>query len=288
MNMRRRHKIVRSAVAVVVPLAGWFVFAPAAVAGVPAYDNSQDTVVCTTITKGLIKAVPPLSLIPPFASATTISVSGTLGGCVSPSHPTLVFPEGKSKFKGTINGTTNNCLSLNGPTTGTGALTVTWGATDSGTACTAGPLFGGGCNSNADCTACVGGANDKKVCVVAADCPGGTCTTGTCTTGNGAALSQKTSNVTLPSGAAVGTQGVALRVPASPTFPTAAYGTFVVGAANGVAVAPAVGGGFQGGDAGATSTATLVTTQSVQSALGSCVGKGIKQLNVGLGALNLQ
>lgn len=230
--MRRRHKIVMSAVAAVVPLAGWFAFVPAAAAGVPPYDNSQDSVICTTVTKGILKVTPPL-LIPGGATPTTISVSGTLGGCSSPSNANLVFPEGKSKFKGTINGTTNSCTALAGPTTGTGTITFSWSATNSAT---------------------------------------------------GAALAQKTSTLSLPTGGAV---GGTFALPAA-LNPAASYGQFVIGTANGVAVAPAVSGGFQGGNAGATSTATVLTTQSIGTALGFCTGKGIKQLNIGIGAIELQ
>jgi hypothetical protein len=227
--MRRRHKIVMSAVAAVVPLAGWFAFVPAAAAGVPPYNNSQDSVVCTTVTKGIIKASPPLNFVGGMGA--TLSISGTLGGCSSPSHPTLVFPEGKSKFKGTITSTTNNCTSLAGATTGTGTITFTWSATDTG----------------------------------------------------GAGLAQKTSTLSLPTGGAVGGTFT------SPTQPAAGYGQFVVGTANGVAMAPAVSGGFQGGDAGATSTATVVTSQSIVTAAAACAStKGLKQLNIGTGAIELQ
>ena len=89
--MRGRQKIVMSAIAAAVPLAGWLAFVPTATAGVPPVDNSQDTVVCTTVTKGIIKVTPPLA-IPGGPAATTISISGTLGGCTSPSRPSLVFP----------------------------------------------------------------------------------------------------------------------------------------------------------------------------------------------------
>ena len=231
--MRRRHKIVMSAVAVMVPLAGWFVLVPPAAAGVAPVDNSQDTVVCTTVTKGIIKASPPL-VIPGAAVPTTLSISGTLGGCSSPSRPSLVFPEGKSKFKGTITGTTDSCTALAGPTTGTGTITFSWGATDTGTG------------------------------------------------GTGGGLAQKTSTLSLPTGGAVGGTFT------SPTQPAAQYGQFVIGTANGVGAAPAVSGGFQGGDGGATSAATVVTTQSIGTALSFCVGKGIKQLNMGTGAIALQ
>jgi hypothetical protein len=228
--MRGRQKIVMSAIAAAVPLAGWLAFVPTATAGVPPYDNSQDTVVCTTVTKGIIKVVPPLAIPGSPTTPATISISGTLGGCSSPSHPTLVFPEGKSKFKGTLNSTTTSCTALAGPTTGTGTITFSWGATDS----------------------------------------------------NGAGLAQKTSTLSLPTGGAVGGTFN------SPTLPAAGYGQFVVGTANGVAMAPAVSGGFQGGNGGATSVATIVTTQSVVTAAGFCVGKGLKQLNIGTGAIELE
>jgi hypothetical protein len=233
MNMRGKQKIVMSAVAAAVPLAGWFAFVPAATAQVAPVDNSEDTVVCTTVTKGIIKASPPL-VIPGSATRTTISISGTLGGCSSPSRPSLVFPEGKSKFKGTINGTTNDCTSLAGATTGTGTITFIWGATDTGTG------------------------------------------------GTGGGLSLTTSTLSIPTGGAVGGRFT------SPTQPAAQYGQFVVGTANGVAMAPSVSGGFQGGDGGATSVATIVTSQSVGTALSFCVGNGIRQIDLGTAAIELE
>jgi len=263
--MRRRHKIVMSAMAAVVPLAGWLAFVPAAAASVPPYDNTQDTVVCTTVTKGIIKVAPPL-VTPGVAQPTTLTISGTLGGCSSASHPGLVFPEGKSKFKGTISGTTNDCGSLAGPTTGSGTITFTWSATDSANRCVGGPTPGIACSTDPDC----GGGG------------------GTCQAGNGAALLQKTSILALPTGAAVG--GVFVTA----TQPTAAYGQFVVGPGNGVAVQPSVTNGFQGGNSGHTSNAAIVTVQGVVTLAKACaippagVGKGIKQINIGTGAITLQ
>ncbi len=101
----------------------------AVLAGPPPYDNSNDTVTCGTILKGAIKPKPVLTLT--GAVPSVFAISGTLSGCSSPSNPNLVFPEGKSKFKGTINAPNNNCLSLAGSSTATGTLTITWGATDS-------------------------------------------------------------------------------------------------------------------------------------------------------------
>jgi hypothetical protein len=105
------------------------VFSATSVMAVDPYDNSNDTVTCGTITKGVIKPKPVLTSTGPFVTS-VFSVSGTLGGCTSPSHPALVFPEGKSKFKGTINAPTNSCAALNGSTTASGTITVSWNATD--------------------------------------------------------------------------------------------------------------------------------------------------------------
>jgi hypothetical protein len=98
-------------------------------AGPPPYNNANDTVKCGTISKGVIKPKPVLNNT--GVAPSVFSISGTLGGCTSPSNPNLVFPEGKSKFKGTINAPTSNCAGLAGPSTSTGTLTITWGATDS-------------------------------------------------------------------------------------------------------------------------------------------------------------
>jgi hypothetical protein len=98
-------------------------------AGPPPYDNSLDTVSCGTILKGVIKPKPVLTNT--GATPSVFALSGTLSGCTSPSNPNLVFPEGKSKFKGTINAPTNNCLALAGSSTATGSITITWGAIDS-------------------------------------------------------------------------------------------------------------------------------------------------------------
>jgi len=234
--MRRRHKIVMSALAAVAPLAGWLAFVPAATAGPPPVDVSQDTVHCTTVSKGIIKAAPPLIL--GGVTPAVISISGTLSGCSSASRTSLVFPEGKSKFKGTLNAANNDCLGLNGPTTGTGTITFTWSATDTGAG------------------------------------------------GTGGGLASKTSTLSLPTGGAVGGMFN------SSTLPAASYGQFLVGTANGVAQPPAVSGDFQGGNGGATSVATLVTTQSTVTAGLLCLppplGKGLKQLNIGLGAVELK
>lgn len=100
-------------------------FVPAAYAQ---YDNSNDTVHCETITKGSLKFKPALNNTD--QGAALIKVSGTLGACKSASHPALVFPEGKSKFKGVLNSPTSGCLGLLGPSGASGDIFFTFSATD--------------------------------------------------------------------------------------------------------------------------------------------------------------
>lgn len=95
------------------------------------YDNTNDDVECQTITKGVLKFKPALNNSPSTVPQ-VIQVGGTLGACVSTTHPALVFPEGKSKFKGTltISPTGPGCLGLLGPSAASGDLFFTFSATD--------------------------------------------------------------------------------------------------------------------------------------------------------------
>ena len=107
---------------------GLCAFVPSARA--QAVDNSNDTVHCETITKGSLKFKPALNNTDQGASQ--IKVQGTLGGCSSPSNPALVFPEGKSKFKGLLNSPTSGCLGLLGPSGASGDIVFTWGVASPG------------------------------------------------------------------------------------------------------------------------------------------------------------
>lgn len=89
------------------------------------FANENSTVNCQTVTKGALKFAP--ALITGGSSLETIKVSGTLGGCGIPGHPEVVFPEGKSKFKGVLTSPTNDCMALNGASATAGSLTFTWG-----------------------------------------------------------------------------------------------------------------------------------------------------------------
>ena len=99
---------------------GLFGVVPSSVAQI---DNSNATVHCSTVTKGVIKFSP--GLVAGGALPAAIKISGTLGGCTS-SDPGIAFPEGKSKFKGILNAPTNDCASLAGASPTTGTLTFTW------------------------------------------------------------------------------------------------------------------------------------------------------------------
>jgi hypothetical protein len=87
-------------------------------------NNANGTVSCGTILKASVKPKP--SLTNAGGLATVLYVKGTLGGCSS-GDTAVTFPEGKSKFKGTINAVDNGCAGLAGPSTGTGTITITWG-----------------------------------------------------------------------------------------------------------------------------------------------------------------
>jgi hypothetical protein len=94
------------------------------------YDNSNDDVICQTITKGVIKFKPALNNVG-SALPQSIQVGGTLGACKSNTNANLVFPEGKSKFKGILSiPTSPGCLGLLGPSAASGSLTFTFNATD--------------------------------------------------------------------------------------------------------------------------------------------------------------
>ncbi len=108
----------------VVALVGSAVFVSgSAQAGPPPIDNSNATVTCNTILKGLIVPKPPLTLA--GTAPEVITVKGLLGDCVS-SDPSITFLEGKSSFVGTISGGTNGCTGLAGPSPSTGTITIKW------------------------------------------------------------------------------------------------------------------------------------------------------------------
>jgi hypothetical protein len=88
-----------------------------------AIDNSNGTVSCDTITKGVIKAKPSLTLA--GGAATILSVSGVLSGCTT-NVAGVTLPDGKSKFKGTLNAADNGCAGLSGPSASTGSIVIKW------------------------------------------------------------------------------------------------------------------------------------------------------------------
>jgi len=101
-------------------------FAPAATAATPPVDNTAGHASCGTVSKGVIKPKPTLTNA--GGVPTVLAVSGTLGGCSS-GDVAVTFPEGKSKFKGSISSADNGCAGLSGASTSTGTITISWGTT---------------------------------------------------------------------------------------------------------------------------------------------------------------
>jgi hypothetical protein len=97
---------------------GVFALVPA-FAGPPPVDNTNGTVSCGTILKASAKPKPTLTNA--GGVPTVVFIKGTLGGCSS-GDTAVSFPEGKSKFKGTINAADNGCAGLAGPSSGTGTV----------------------------------------------------------------------------------------------------------------------------------------------------------------------
>jgi hypothetical protein len=94
-------------------------------AAAPPIDATNYTVSCDTITGGVVGFKPALLLGGSTPSAA--SIKGTLSGCsATPAgggDPVTVV---SGSVKGTLNTSTNDCLSLLGPSSATGTITITW------------------------------------------------------------------------------------------------------------------------------------------------------------------
>jgi hypothetical protein len=88
-------------------------------------DVSHYTVSCDTMQKGTVGFKP--SLLLGGTTPEVVSIKGTLNGCTATpdgSNPAVTVVSGS--VKGSLTGGTNDCLSLLGPSTATGTLTITW------------------------------------------------------------------------------------------------------------------------------------------------------------------
>ena len=109
-------------------LAGSLFVGAGAHAAAPAVDASQYTVACDTITGGSVGFKPALVL--GGSTPSVASIKGTLSGCTATpndGNPAVTVTSGS--VKGSLSTSTNDCLSLLGPSTSTGTITITWKTT---------------------------------------------------------------------------------------------------------------------------------------------------------------
>jgi hypothetical protein len=110
---------------------GAYVFATSgpASASAPKFDNSTDTVNCSSF-YGSVTISPPLAL--GGSSPTTIAVKGYLKGCSDATGKVSGSDTSNTAFsgevKGTVTGASNNITVLAGCSSATGTLTVKWKA----------------------------------------------------------------------------------------------------------------------------------------------------------------
>ena len=92
----------------------------------PPIDASHYTIRCDTLNKGIVGFKPALA-IPGGANPTLTKFTGLLSGCTATpdgSNPPITVISGA--VTGLINGTNNSCLSLLGPSTASGTITIKW------------------------------------------------------------------------------------------------------------------------------------------------------------------
>jgi len=100
-------------------------FGTAAHAAAPPIDASQYTVSCDTITGGVVGLKPALLI--GGSTPSVASIKGTLSGCAATpndSNPAVTVVSGS--VKGALSTSSNDCLSLLGPSSATGTITITW------------------------------------------------------------------------------------------------------------------------------------------------------------------
>lgn len=105
---------------------GLLVQASSVWAGPTPIDVSNDQITCNTVI-GSIKIKPALTTS--GSSPTIIQVKGTVDGCTDTTNNAVKILA--SGFKGVLNGSSNSCLTLLGPSSTTGSITVKWKADSS-------------------------------------------------------------------------------------------------------------------------------------------------------------
>ncbi len=88
-------------------------------------DASHYTVSCDTMTKGTVGFVPALTLA--GTSPEAVKIKGALSGCTAtPDGSNPAVQVLSATVSGALTGGTNSCLSLLGPSTATGTITIKW------------------------------------------------------------------------------------------------------------------------------------------------------------------
>ncbi len=106
-------------------IGGSLLVGSAGAAGPPPIDATNYTIKCDTFTKATAGFKPSLVLGGTLPDA--IKIKGTLSGCVATpngANPAVTVVSGS--VSGLLNATNNDCLSLLGPSTAAGTLTIKW------------------------------------------------------------------------------------------------------------------------------------------------------------------
>lgn len=125
-------KLLLSVAAAALPLStGLFILSAGgtASAAVPKYDNSADTVQCSSVVLGKITISPALSAT--GTSPTVIKVSGKMFGCADgngalTAKKNPLATEFEGVFSGSLSGTSNSIASLSGCSATTGSISISW------------------------------------------------------------------------------------------------------------------------------------------------------------------
>ena len=117
-----RNKVLMIGAAAALLASSLGIAAGTASAGPPPTNVANDHVTCNTI-YGTVGFKPSL-IIGGTATSDAISVKGVVDGCTDTDNPAVLFTA--SSFSGKLAGTSNNALSLLGPSAVTGSIKISW------------------------------------------------------------------------------------------------------------------------------------------------------------------
>jgi len=108
-------------------LVGGLVVGSAGVTMAQTVDATHYTIVCDTLSKGTIGFKPSLLIPGGTVPLEQTKIKGTLSGCTATpdgTNPAITVVSGS--VSGLLNGTTNSCTGLLGPSPATGTITIKW------------------------------------------------------------------------------------------------------------------------------------------------------------------